>query len=1055
MANHLLIGLGGTGGKILREMRKRIFEQFSSNTDTGKTHLEYIYVDSDKKDLYDDKSWNYLGQGVNLARRQKVDIHGIGAGVLDEIQLFPGINAFINKDDLKELRSDQVSGIIDAGIGGQRRRFGRILMANNVTNNPDEGFSAVLRDRIISMTQNHDGDGTITFHICAGLAGGTGSGSIIDAIAQLHKIIAPMGNAFDVYLYLYVPEILVPERENQGFYHANGYAALTELNALALGKYHPVDISGKKDPETGKTQRLVQGGNAKPFKRAYLFSNRNEQNMVLDKEIKLPMAVADFLYQKIVASETSIGNQLRRVIESENRAVAAEKDAAGNQIHARDFISFGIIRLQYPETEIKAYASERTAEMTLTGLLSNTWIDRRGYAPQTDEDAGIGLGQEVRVPGTQEKLLLSYDYVTLQRPVANFNGTEDWKGYDEYWNTFCTFFSTDVMKEHSNYRDWVPAFDEIVDIEFDANFRGLGVNRFFNTQKEQREVKRYAGVLCKHIEKTLFNEWVNGKHGENSTMSLQKARLFLTELANATRERLPRIAKQKADLIIDRDSLQEQLRRKAEETKDTGKVSNFIWDSAKKVFLSYVKLKGQFNATKTKIEACDFAHLLLEEVIARISDMVNSILLLQNMFRLAMVDANAEAEMSCKVQTEFNAGDVEYVEKRFNPNEVRANVESEILANEELQHQIVSDILQQFKKIAEESGKPNLFRAVYDAMGGTKAKYIANKDDEEEHTESLLNFLLSNSREQLTEKIRKAGEDDETKKLIGVNILEKLRQDFPTGTQLEDYLRKTKEKAHCFLQFNATEFGKHPGGQEPSSVSSAIQICVPEYEEGFRSDFIEKIRGLYSGNVFTDNSVATNDKPNEIVIIMLKGDFPLRFIQNVSYLKEQYDSMISEHNNYNKLNRVLLHTESLPDNQLPSLFEESVANVRKRMILVGIKAHLTPGLIEQGVDPETDLPVNIINIGTRMDEENCYVGKDVLQTVEMLIKDVKLREKLAAYIDKACEEHFKGEAGHKAFVKQIEDYLFDEILPLCGGNKLSDVFKEYKEATKELIKSFS
>lgn len=28
MANHLVIGLGGTGGKILREFRKRIYEEF-------------------------------------------------------------------------------------------------------------------------------------------------------------------------------------------------------------------------------------------------------------------------------------------------------------------------------------------------------------------------------------------------------------------------------------------------------------------------------------------------------------------------------------------------------------------------------------------------------------------------------------------------------------------------------------------------------------------------------------------------------------------------------------------------------------------------------------------------------------------------------------------------------------------------------------------------------------------------------------------------------------------------------------------------------------------
>lgn len=30
MANHLIIGLGGTGGSVLREFRKRVFQEFRS-----------------------------------------------------------------------------------------------------------------------------------------------------------------------------------------------------------------------------------------------------------------------------------------------------------------------------------------------------------------------------------------------------------------------------------------------------------------------------------------------------------------------------------------------------------------------------------------------------------------------------------------------------------------------------------------------------------------------------------------------------------------------------------------------------------------------------------------------------------------------------------------------------------------------------------------------------------------------------------------------------------------------------------------------------------------
>lgn len=35
MSNHLIIGLGGTGGKVLRELRKRIYEEYHSNEPGG------------------------------------------------------------------------------------------------------------------------------------------------------------------------------------------------------------------------------------------------------------------------------------------------------------------------------------------------------------------------------------------------------------------------------------------------------------------------------------------------------------------------------------------------------------------------------------------------------------------------------------------------------------------------------------------------------------------------------------------------------------------------------------------------------------------------------------------------------------------------------------------------------------------------------------------------------------------------------------------------------------------------------------------------------------
>ena len=66
MANHLFIGLGGTGASVLCALRKRIYEEFRKLQPDGNVFLEYLYVDSSEKDLNDRSRWKILGTSVHL-----------------------------------------------------------------------------------------------------------------------------------------------------------------------------------------------------------------------------------------------------------------------------------------------------------------------------------------------------------------------------------------------------------------------------------------------------------------------------------------------------------------------------------------------------------------------------------------------------------------------------------------------------------------------------------------------------------------------------------------------------------------------------------------------------------------------------------------------------------------------------------------------------------------------------------------------------------------------------------------------------------------------------
>ena len=116
MANHLLIGLGGTGGKVLREFRKKVYEEFRYNEPTNGTCVNYLYVDSSEDDLNSREGWKVMGKYVHLKEAQKVSIHGLGMNMFQNLSLYPGIKCFLNSGDI-DLMTSKLGPLVTAGIG--------------------------------------------------------------------------------------------------------------------------------------------------------------------------------------------------------------------------------------------------------------------------------------------------------------------------------------------------------------------------------------------------------------------------------------------------------------------------------------------------------------------------------------------------------------------------------------------------------------------------------------------------------------------------------------------------------------------------------------------------------------------------------------------------------------------------------------------------------------------------------------------------------------------------------------------------------------------------
>ena len=139
--NHLIIGLGGTGGKVIREFRKNIFQDFrvkefqdlpanDANRDLRNTYIRYLYIDSSERDLSNIDSWKILGDDVALKEAGKLLLEKQSLkSVLDNIRQHDNISPWIGEPD--QWPDTIASGSETAA--GQKRRYGRFLFAMNAS----------------------------------------------------------------------------------------------------------------------------------------------------------------------------------------------------------------------------------------------------------------------------------------------------------------------------------------------------------------------------------------------------------------------------------------------------------------------------------------------------------------------------------------------------------------------------------------------------------------------------------------------------------------------------------------------------------------------------------------------------------------------------------------------------------------------------------------------------------------------------------------------------------------------------------------------------------
>ena len=993
-ANHLIIGLGGTGGKIIRAFRKAIFQEFRKENPDG-ANLAYLYVDSSSELMsLDDPSWKILGTSVQLNKKSQLLIQEANlAARLQNINDYPGIKPWIgNPDQWKDI----LGSIIGVTLGGQKRRLGRFLFACKVDS---------FKQQVQSLAKDLQTGGAtdITFHISCGLAGGTGSGSLIDAISQLRDTY-PDSKRYRIIVYALLPDTYPNPNWDTGNYHANGYAALQELNGLSVGRFQPTDLTGVKD-----RLKLMD-----PFNGCYLFTNENENGLTVDVDKELPDIIADFLYHKIIAVRNVSWPTLGRMENAENGDGTPEKaPGSNNPERSKRFLTFGIKRLAIPEQEISEYLTYNFARQASLQLRFNNWSDTNGF---NDEPKNQDFNEFVKQKESQFKWALSDDHLTLSIGILPEDvSNKKWKPINNEWQDVIPNFKSLVREKERP--TWLDELAKLCEKRFDQDYRGLGVRNFYKAKlKAKRE---HVKEIRRRIEDDLFSEW---KNGIKSTYDVSR---LLAALIDSTDERLKGLDDKITLAKGNEEDAANRVRVINEDWARMGFIKKAVGKPDSLLDAQGEALLEQYTY-RTLIEALAFSKQLLEELIVEITDLKGEADRCTSIMSEAIKKYNDR--IAERITDDGSIDLREQLVRFYNPNLVRTVTKNLIKDENEQRTQTNRVRMSLIGRLGE---NPNF--SLFNQRIGVSAFLDVLDVECANNARIAHNNLVQNPKE----------------KLLGVSIIEKLKERYGGDSQeLKSYVTELVSRAGNYISFEASEVHKISAGI-PTGAQTAVSkmsVIMPKAPE--EVDFVSTLKGVFQGSRSGEVEIIDSDvKPNEIVLVSLTNLFPLRYVRHVGFLKQKYDLKVNGPNAQRA--KLELHLEG-DGAQYPKLFVLADSDVERDMVPYLLLAKALK-LIQQAPNPQTGATEMVLVAKDQdgFDTDPIYLGKSLAESRRVTPVDANLiREYVQGILDTTdySSEDRRSEL-QKTIVADVEAVKVER-----GNNIQDEAYKRILEGGKRAVK---
>ena len=894
--NHFVIGLGGTGGKIIRALRKSLYQEFhgdkANNVDIG-----YLYVDSSSEMMsIDDPSWKTLGTSVQLPKASQLLITDANLGSrLDNLASYPGLKHWLGSpQDWRDI----LNSIVGATLGGQKRRLGRFLFACKVGN-----YREQVQTQVKQLQQS--GETEVTFHIVVGLAGGTGSGSVIDAVAQLRDLY-PDSKRFRILVYALLPDAYPHPNWDTGNYHANGFAALTELNAMSVGAYLPYDVTGVKE-------RLTLND---PFNGCFVFGNENENGLMVDVDKDLPGIVADFLYQKIVAVNNVNWASLGRMENAENGDGSPETAPQGRTPErSKRFLAFGIKRLAIPEEEISEYLTYSFARQAALQLRFNHWQAASGFI---DEPRKLDFHEFVQQKETQLRWLLSDDHLSLAVGILPEDViNKKWKSFTGEWEAVIPNFK--LLVRERERATWLDELTKLCEKRYQDDYRTLGVAGFYRTKLKAS--KDMAREIRSRIEFELANEW---QVGVKSAWDVSRLLIALLESLD---ERLKACDEQVARARSAEEQAQSRVLGNAQKWAGMGLLSRHVLGTPDSLLDAHGVFLQEMYVYRTRAEGWGFAKSLLIEIIAEVTDLKGEVDRTANTLQQAL--KKFEVGINARL-TDAGGGDMrQHLIRFYDPGQVKS-IGRRLVMDEAEQKTQTSRVR---AALVEKVG-PDLSFARFNQRVSESTFLDVLETVCEDNVRIAHQNLVQNPKE----------------RLLGVSIIDKLQARYGANPQeLKSYASELVTRAGNFVALEPLEIHRAAPGipvSVPTAVSKFTVILprAPEQAE-FSKMLKEALRGAKTGDV---EIIESDVRPNEITLVSITNLFPLRYLKPLKFLEEKYRRRIDTGGARARLE---LHTEG-DGNAWPRLFVASSAEVKHEALPYVLLAKAL-GLIHEGRNPAT------------------------------------------------------------------------------------------------------